>query len=177
MRGRVSSPNDLRGLPQLVHQGLSLGRFFSSCFPAICSHVTDIAPTVLEAVHGLNPLLHAGLSFRRRTEASYNFALSSFRDGAIGEQRRQYAFMPKVLAPSFELLRRPTEPFAYLRQRVPQAVRMIVRQSRGLERLPKNVADWRRVCPMLARQLHMLELSSRTDCRQRFGKQWVVMTP
>ena len=58
--------------------------------------------------------------------------------------------MPEVLAPCLELLRRLAKPFAHLRQRVPQAVRVIVGQPRRLERLPEDVADRRRVRPMLA---------------------------
>ena len=73
-------------------------------------------------------LIVFGLVFISRIplHAVDDFRLAVRGDGAVGREGRQHAFMGEVLAPGFELLRRPAELFGKRSQRFPEAMRVEV---------------------------------------------------
>ena len=58
-------------------------------------------------------------------------------DAAIAAKGREHLLVAEILAPGFELLRRPAEPLAELDQGVAEGVRIEIGKPRADERLPK----------------------------------------
>lgn len=107
----------------------------------------------------------------RNRQLFNDFTLPVFRHLAIAQEGGHHAFMPQILAPCFEILRRFANLFTETSQGVAETVRIEVWQSGFFECFPENLANWCGGAPMLALQSDNAKLLMRIDTGFRHWKQ------
>jgi hypothetical protein len=84
----------------------------------------------------------------RLTKLSDQLGLALARDLSIARKGCKDRLVAQVLAPCLELLRRATDTFAKLGQRLPERMGVCRRKAGACERLPENIAEGRCIGPV-----------------------------